>query len=244
MSTSWEQSRAAERLRAAGQLEVQAPPPLARVRSEAGRRARRAAAVMAFAMALPLGAAAAAGGYAWKVSASHPLPRGGEGAVRVRKSVTAPKPVEVVVAPPPVAPVALVAPSVPAISPPKPVAPKPVAPKLVAQRFVPAPTAPLPPAPSPAGERERSTSLADESRALTAALTALRVQHDAARALELLAAYREKFPAGALRHEASIATVEAHHALGHMTEAREEALRLLEQLPESARARDLLEKLK
>jgi hypothetical protein len=119
-----------------------------------------------------------------------------------------------------------------------------VAPKLVAQRFVPAPTAPLTPALSPQGERERSTSLSEETRTLTAALTALRVHHDAARALELLLGYREKFPAGALRHEASLAIVEAHRALGHLTEAREEAQRLLEQLPESARARELLEKLK
>jgi hypothetical protein len=53
-------------LETARQVEVGEPPPLAAIRSEAGVRARRSAYLAAFALALPLGAAAAAGGWAFK----------------------------------------------------------------------------------------------------------------------------------------------------------------------------------
>jgi hypothetical protein len=75
------------------------------------------------------------------------------------------------------------------------------------------------------------TSLAEESAALTEALTTLRAQHDPAHALELLSNYNSRFPNGTLRVEASVATVEAHRALGHTSEARA-ALDALPSLPE------------
>ena len=215
MSVDWEQSRAAARLRAAGELQAGAPPPLATVREVAGRKARRAAQLLAFAVAIPLGAMAAGGAYVWK---SQPRE-----AAQPRSGVPAPLPLKAraplpLVAPEP-APAPLPMPE-PAAETPAP-APAAVA-RPVARAPVAAPSTPeipavaghAPPPPPPA-----RTSLADESLALSQALSALRGQHDAAKALELLAAYRERFPGGALRHEAALATVEAHRALGHTGEA-------------------------
>jgi hypothetical protein len=60
-------------LEAARQVEVGEPPPLTAIRSEAGVRARRSAYLAAFALALPLGAAAAAGGWAFKQRMESPV---------------------------------------------------------------------------------------------------------------------------------------------------------------------------
>ncbi len=241
MSDAWEQSPAAQALRgAASQLEVGAPPPLAEVREVARRRAVRAARLMALAIAIPIGAMAAGGAYVWANHQAPPLPRRGEGrgegAVNVRKEVRVQPPAEPLAAPP-------VTPAAPA--------PAPVPAPAVARVVRPAPpsrVAPLTPALSPTGEREvvttpeipaavgggyapappaQRTTLADEASKLSQALAALRGGHDPARALELLGEYRDRFPSGALRHEAALAAAEAHRALGHTTEA----LEALEQVP-------------
>ncbi|HET7757954.1 MAG TPA: hypothetical protein VFK87_11915, partial [Steroidobacteraceae bacterium] len=75
-------------LEAARQVEVAEPPPLAAIRAETGVRARRSAYLAAFALALPLGAAAAAGGWAIKQrvdNAPHAAPK------QVRPSADVPR---------------------------------------------------------------------------------------------------------------------------------------------------------
>jgi hypothetical protein len=79
---------------AARQVEVAAPPPLAAIRSEAGARARRAAQLLAFAVALPLGAAAAAGGWVLKEHVAHRAPAVERPAPKAVHDVHAPAPVE------------------------------------------------------------------------------------------------------------------------------------------------------
>jgi hypothetical protein len=69
--------------------------------------------------------------------------------------------------------------------------------------------------------------LALESAALERALTALRRDHDPARALGLLERYAAEYPAGVLRVEADVARIDAHLAL-HDEPA---ALALLERVP-------------
>jgi tetratricopeptide (TPR) repeat protein len=71
------------------------------------------------------------------------------------------------------------------------------------------------------------SELSRESQALERALTALRRERDAARALVLLERYAADFPAGVLRLEADIARVDAHLALGQ----RAAALGILDRLP-------------
>ena len=80
---------------------------------------------------------------------------------------------------------------------------------------------------APAGSAALESSLALESAALERALTALRRDHDAERALQLLERYSADFPAGVLRTEADIARVDANLALGR----HNAALALLERLP-------------
>jgi hypothetical protein len=271
--SSWDESEAAKRLRAAGAVAVGDPPPLAGVREIAARRARRNTKLLAFAVALPIGAFAAMGTrYAWK---DLPLPRRGpsdsaalrskgqgEGAVRVTKNLEKPKQEQAVVEP--TEAIAPVAPAFPVPSALPPRAPKPLA------RAAPSRTPLTPPEQSgveskglsPTGEREESlartasspaplstaasttpeipaisgyappppparTALADEAATLSEALAALRTRHDPTHALELLATYRSRFPAGTLRREAALATVEAHRTLGHSAEA----LAALDELP-------------
>lgn len=78
---------------------------------------------------------------------------------------------------------------------------------------------PLPDPPQPG-------TLEEQLRLLSNALRALRVEHDAARALELLQESDARFPGGEFQTEVGLATVEAYRALG----APEEALRALERL--------------
>ncbi len=87
----------------------------------------------------------------------------------------------------------------------------------------PASERPAAPVPLPSAESQ----LSRESQALERALTALRRERDAARALALLERYAADFPAGVLRLEADIARVDAHLALGQ----RPAALAILDRLP-------------
>ena len=71
------------------------------------------------------------------------------------------------------------------------------------------------------------TGLALESAELERAFIALRREHDAARALDLLDRYAARFPAGVLRLEADVARIDAELALGN----EPAALALLERVP-------------
>lgn len=85
-----------------------------------------------------------------------------------------------------------------------------------------------PAAPSAApNDAPGDSELASESSELERALTVLRRDHDAARALSLLERYAAAHPAGVLRLEADVARVDANLALGHAAAA----LALLERLP-------------
>jgi len=88
-------------------------------------------------------------------------------------------------------------------------------------------TSPSTPSVAPGVASAPESSLAFESAALERALTALRRDHDAERALELLERYSADFPAGVLRTEADVARVDANLALGR----HNAALALLERLP-------------
>jgi hypothetical protein len=66
------------------------------------------------------------------------------------------------------------------------------------------------------------TSLSDEAALLSSALSALRARHDPAGALAAVAAYRARFPAGALTVEVTLAAAEAQRAAGRSTEALSE----------------------
>ncbi|MBK7857629.1 MAG: hypothetical protein IPJ65_03165 [Archangiaceae bacterium] len=232
MSDAWQHSQAAERLKAAASVEVGEPPPLSAVRRVVAKRARRNAQLLAFALALPLGAAAAVGGYAMKTSPTLPLPPGGEGRGEgVARHAQQAKPTKATLPPAPdEAEVEVEAAPAPARA----VAPARVKPEVVAT--------PLPVTPTQASEATPEipaiagyapppppsrTALADEASTVTEALTALRVKRDPAHALELLQKYRARYPAGTLRREAALATFEAHRALGHSAEA----LAALEELP-------------
>ena len=86
--------------------------------------------------------------------------------------------------------------------------------------------------PDPAGAETASGTaalhdLAHESAVLERALTALRREHDAVRALDLLNRYAAEFPAGVLRLEADVARIDANLALGNEAAA----LALLERVP-------------
>jgi hypothetical protein len=83
-----------------------------------------------------------------------------------------------------------------------------------------------PPRPAPSAASPASL-LAEESRALEPALTALRRERNPQKALVLLDAYASSFPHGTLGLEARVARVDAHLALGQ----KDEALALLERLP-------------
>jgi TolA-binding protein len=80
---------------------------------------------------------------------------------------------------------------------------------------------------SPEPPPSAASELSRESQALERALTALRREHDPARALALLERYAADFPAGMLRLEADVARVDAHLALGQ----RAAALAILDRLP-------------
>jgi tetratricopeptide (TPR) repeat protein len=80
---------------------------------------------------------------------------------------------------------------------------------------------------SPEPPASAASELSRESQALERALTALRRDHDPARALALLERYAADFPAGMLRLEADVARVDAHLALGQ----RAAALAILDRLP-------------
>jgi hypothetical protein len=82
-------------------------------------------------------------------------------------------------------------------------------------------------APSQEALPSAESELSRESQALERALTALRRERDAARALFLLERYAADFPAGVLRLEADVARVDAHLALGQ----RPLALAILDRLP-------------
>lgn len=83
-----------------------------------------------------------------------------------------------------------------------------------------APASPsLPDAPQPG-------TLEEQVRLLSSALHALRVEHDAAKALGLLRESDARFPGGEFQTEVGLATVESHRALGDP----DEALRALERL--------------
>jgi len=219
--SAWENSRAAQALRAAASLEAGAPPPLTAVREVAGRRAVRAARVMALLLAIPVGAAAAGGLYAWTKHDAPPLPRRGEGrgegAVNAQPKAPEPKQAEPQVTTP-VMPAPAIVPVVVArpVKPAPPSRAAPLTPTAPETPEIPAQGGYAPPPPPAAPQR---TALADEAALLSQALSALRTGHDPARALELLARYHERFPAGALRHEAALAAAEAHRGLGHTADA-------------------------
>lgn len=78
-----------------------------------------------------------------------------------------------------------------------------------------------------ASSAQSAQGLAHESAVLERALIALRREHDAARALDLLNRYAAEFPAGVLRLEADVARVDANLALGN----EGAALALLERIP-------------
>ncbi|MBL8950174.1 MAG: hypothetical protein JNK82_05320 [Myxococcaceae bacterium] len=215
--SAWEQSEAARALRGAASLEVGAPPPLSAVREVARRRSVQAARLVALLVAIPIGATAAGGVYVWKrASAERHEPK----PAKVQKAVLAPKLAEakaapavvdnVVVAPPPAAPAKVVIARPRTSAPLTPTGERESTPEIPARGGGYAP---------PSSSAPARTSLADEATALTQALAALRTGHDPARALELLETYRTRFPGGALRHEAALATAEAHRALGHTGDA-------------------------
>ncbi len=83
------------------------------------------------------------------------------------------------------------------------------------------------PAPLSAKSSEPEGALARESKLLAEAMTAMRKQHDAVRALRLLDEYRASFPQGTLAGEATVLRVEALLALGRSAEA----LGILERAP-------------
>lgn len=91
-------------------------------------------------------------------------------------------------------------------------------PAKVAEAPMPAPTPAPEAAAAPVPEPSEST-LGEEARLMAAALSALRHDHDAASALEVLAQYRARFAAGVLRPESVLIEAEALKALGRRAEA-------------------------
>jgi hypothetical protein len=236
--------RAQQLLDAARQLEVAEPPPLAAIRTEVGARAQRTTQWMAFAVAIPLGAAAAAGGWVVRERVVRPATVEHH---RVLAPVLASRPAAALPAPEPIVPASVIddapadAPAARHLEVP---APRPVAvarastPAAARDAVVPAlggPEDTVPVAGAPAATPRETpvasapvapTPLSEEAALLSEALAALRTQHDPQAALEAIARYRARFPQGVLAAEVTLAAVEAHRSGGHTAEALTELERL------------------
>lgn len=198
--------RAARLLKATAQVSVPAPPSLSLLQRAIAERAMARSRVRLWAAVgvLATGAAAAAWGFALRhpkevsspVAPQHPL-----------------KEVRETVPPPPDSPAAI-----PLEAPrPRP----PAAPLRHAGARPPAVTSPIASPtvsveqPDAGAEVEARSTLGEEARLLSAALSALRQDRDPERALARLAEYRDRFPAGVLRPEALLAEAEAETSRHH-----------------------------
>jgi hypothetical protein len=233
-----------ELLEAARRLEVAEPPPLAAIRTEVGARTQRTTQWMAFAVAIPLGAAAAAGGWVVRERVVRPATVEHH---RMTSPAPAPRPAAPLPAPEPMLPASIIddapaaAPAAHHLEVP---APRPVAvarastPAAARDAVVPAPGGPadtVPVAGAPAATPRETpaasapvapTALSEEATLLSEALAALRTQHDPQAALDAVVRYRARFPQGVLASEVTLAAVEAHRSVGHTAEALTELERL------------------
>lgn len=96
-----------------------------------------------------------------------------------------------------------------------------------------------PPARAPALPKKAASTLEEEMRLLDQARSALRARGNPAEALRLLAIYEEKFPAGALRQEATVLRVSALKESGAETRANELTSEFLKENPKSAHKKQL-----